>query len=398
VRHLWLLVALAGGGCNSILGINELSVTDAPPGTVEIDAPRVVDAMVDAGPDAENEECFGSPSIAQVCFAPSMHPPLILPTTIDTDTSCPRELLQAGGPAICVFIGQSITVPAAGTTVSGTRALMLAASGSITVEGDLEVGSVQEGRVGPAANPLAPACTVPTPGGNSTNDGGGGGAGGSFGSIGANGAAGRDGGGAGNPGIASPIPTPIAGLRGGCPGSAGGRGDGSVAADIGIAGSGGGAVYLVAGTTITITAEINASGAGGSGANGNKSGGGGGGSGGMIILEAGTTLVIDSGGEVFANGGGGGEGTIIGAATDGQESTAYNDAGNGGAAGGGGGDGGAGAFQTTPAGTGNVAGGGPGTEAGGGAGGGGLGVIRTKAVSITGNNANRFSPTGVPFI
>ncbi len=391
MRQLWLLVALASGGCNSILGINELTITDAPPGTEEIDAPRIVDA----GPDAANEECFGSPSFARVCFAPTMHPALTLPATINTDTGCARVLAQTNGPEICVFIGQSITVSSSNTTVSGSRALMLAASGSIVIDGDLEVGSVQAGRVGPGANPASPACTTPTAGGNDDQEGGGGGAGGSFGSPGANGADGRDGGGAA--GASGGLPASILGLRGGCPGSQGGTGEGAVAASPGVAGGGGGAVYLVAGTTITISGEIDASGGGGSGATSGKSGGGGGGSGGMIVLEAAMTIAINSGGEVFANGGGGGEGAIFVTGRAGDESTAYNDPGNAGAGGSGGGDGGAGAFQLVVAGPGNLAPGGSGTKAGGGAGGGGLGVIRTKATSITGSNANRISPLAVPF-
>jgi len=391
VRQFWLIVVLAGGGCNSLLGINELTVVDAPPGTA-IDS--AVDSPIDGRPDALTDVCFGTMTFAQVCFTPSDAPVVTLPATLDTSDNamCARILTPSTGPSICVIIGQTITVPTSGTNVTGSRPLMLASSGSITISGELDVGS-EGGRSGPGANLLTPACGTPTAGGSSSGEGGGGGAGGSLGTAGAIGAAGREGGGAG--GVAAGLISPIVGLRGGCPGSTGGRGENSAANDVGTGGAGGGGVYVVAGSTITIAAAINASGEGGQAANGNKSGGGGGGSGGMIVLEAVGTITIGSGGEVFANGGGGGEGTVTGAGTDGGESNAYNDAGNAGSASQGGGDGGAGAFQATAAGTGNLAPGGSGTKAGGGAGGGGVGAVRIKATLITGNNATRISPVAL---
>jgi hypothetical protein len=90
-------------------------------------------------------------------------------------------------------------------------------------------------------------------------------------------------------------------LRGGCPGQPGGAGK------PGDGGAGGGAVYLVSTGTLSITGDIDVSGAGGAGVD-SLHGGGGGGSGGMIVLH-GSSITTSSSSILIANGGGGGGGS-----------------------------------------------------------------------------------------
>lgn len=380
MRYAWLTVALVSGGCNALLGIEDLTiVTDG--------------GTSDGAGDGAAETCYGT--LISACFTPPGPSDVALGSTFDTTTDprC-RTVSQPNGPDVCALHASSFSIATGGLVVTGGRPLMLVATGAIVVANPIEVGS-EATRAGPGANPANPACLTPMAGTDGGNDGAGGGAGGSFGTVGAAGGTGSDTGGAGaNP---TGAPQPIAGLRGGCLGSAGGRANGGNANDAGAAGNGGGALYLFAGTSISITARVNASGAGGRPATDNHAGGGGGGSGGMIALEA-TAISIDGpGGEVFANGGGGGEGTRDTAATRGLESTAWDVAGSGGTGGSGeGGDGGGGAIEGTPATVGQNGTGGNNNEGGGGGGGGGLGVIKLK-IPPTGANAGRISPAYLPF-
>jgi hypothetical protein len=262
------------------------------------------------------------------------------------------------------------------TNAIGSRPLILVAVSTITVAATLDVASHRVSGQHGAGSP-SPECTFGTlpPGGN-----GGGGAGGSFGGR------GGDGGGATARGIAG-TPTVPTEIRGGCPGQ---RGASLGGVSVSQFGAGGGAIYLIANESITITGTINASGAGASATGfsggGTGLGGGGGGSGGMIGLDA---AILDISGRVFANGGGGAGGTGGGGGNGGsfgQDPSAPLVAAPGGIANNNAGPGGAGAASTTLDGQVgfNGAGGGHG------GGGGGAGVIRVFG-TMTGVN-NSISP------
>lgn len=389
MRHLWLVVVLAGSGCNQLLGIGGLEGTDGGPAITSDSTVSEIDgSMPDAPPSSV---CFGTATLAESCFVPSTAPDVTLGGPLNTSPSAAdvRCKSTTQGADACVIIGNEIRI-SADLNVTGSRPLMIVAATVLAIDGDLEVGSTEGGRTGPGANPTV--CVLGSPGGNSSNDGAGGGAGGSFGGRGADGGIGADGGGAG--GVASPVSIGM-GLRGGCPGSRGG----TVGNDSGPGGNGGGALYLVAGTSITISRHVRAHGGGGTGGIGSGSGGGGGGSGGMIALQAPTITLTGPAAELLANGGGGGEGSVSNSSNDGADgaqSTAFNEPAPGGTgAFGPAGDGGNGATGTVAAekgknGTSGTGGMNP-PDGGGGGGGGGVGLIWVKGTLI-GDGAARISP------
>jgi hypothetical protein len=322
-------------GCNALLGIEELT---------------------------DPEVCLGQLSICAE--------PIATDLTISAGISTDREKRcenrgQSGGPDFCLISARSITITG-NVPVTGERPLVLFANEIVvTANSTLDASSRRGATTGANANadcemPQAPAA-------------GGGAAGGSFGRRGGDGGNG-DG---GTRGVAAAAVTPTI-LRGGCPGGAGGVADGSTPAAI--AGDGGGAIYLLAGQSITIdaTASVRASGAGGS-PSASRGGGAGGGSGGMIILDA---PMVSIAGQVVAHGGGGSEGAT--AANQGlgglDGPTEFNMSGRGGAGGSpGGGDGGNGSSMAIGAAPGMDGG----IGAGGGGGGGGDGIVRIVG-SLTG--------------
>jgi hypothetical protein len=319
--------------------------------------------MLDARP------CFGGPFLT-VCLPSPPIAQLTLSTPIDTDGS--------GCAAIdnyCVLAGTSISIPVTMTArATGSKPLVLVASDWISVDGTLDVGSHQGvTKAGAGSNPagMCDAATLPTTSG--------GGAGATFigrGGDGGNGGGGGTGGLAVNPGGA-----PLS-LRGGCPGQSG------LSSDPAPGGRGGGAVYLIAGNTITINGLINAAGEGGGGGRNVNFGGGGGGAGGMIGFDAPT---ITNHGLVLASGGGGGEGSdnqVFGAPGADPDPTSTTAAAGGGTGGQGlGGNGGAGSARA------NVAGGrGAGSsQSGGGGGGGGAGLIKS-ATDLGASTSPQSSP------
>ena len=364
------------------------------------------------GVDASTPDGHGPPAIdAQVCFgkgvvqfcltsAPTTDKTLQA-TNFNTDgNSCTQTFPQSNGPDLCVVAYRNLTV--SGTiTATGNRALVLLGAQTVTIDGngtvDVSSRSNNPARRGAAAN--FASCPAVARGG-SDSGGAAGGAGGSFGTQGGNGGLG-DKNDSGPPagsapgavaGAAQPTPTV---LRGGCAGSAGGNGSIDQTKAGGPAGDGGGAVFVIAGQSITIAGNVFASGAGG-GANGGgggaEEGGGGGGAGGMIGLDA---PALNITGMVVANGGGGGGGgTIDRGGTGGGDGTTNNwnaqaDHGTGGfnpqAGSGGDGANGAAINQTanlTPA----------DNDGGGGGGGGGLGVIASWG-TITGGTMMSPAPT-----
>lgn len=300
----WLVTAIALVGCTKQ---NPDFCPNHP------DDPRcggMVDAGTDTPPDAETDggtSCYGSGAF-EVCPMGAATGSVTLTGALDTSASTQCHVGQlwkaAGQPESCFIVGQDVTIQ--NVTVTGTRPLVIVASGDLTLSGHLDAAShiaTQTPTEGPGSiNPGtcgtygAPAMALPA----------GGGAGASFaadGGNGGNGGAGENGVNAGGTRYLAFLATPPGTLRAGCRGQQGQAGQGSG----GVGGFGGGALYL-AGSKITLGASaiINASGAGG-GAGAKTAGGGGGGSGGMIILHA-SELTIASGAIVVANGGSGGTG------------------------------------------------------------------------------------------
>jgi hypothetical protein len=378
VRQWWLVLVLAGSGCNSLLGIDELTPIDAS-GSDEIDA-----APIDSPPGSICAMLVDP----VICFTPLPTDPIMIEgVNTDTDPRCVVST-QNGGSSICAILGGTITIPATGAIISGARPLLLVATTTITVDGILDASS-EDGtsRIGPGANPVPGQCGPALSAGGG-NDGGGGGAGGSFSTKGGNG--GKGGGNGGSNGVLAADPQVPTILRAGCRGSEGGRNGGP-------GGFGGGAIYLVAGTSIAITARVTANGAGGTGATNNESAGGGGGAGGMIVVEAPAISLAGTTAELSANGGGGGEGTVSTDAGEGGESAAWDMAATGGTGGStNGGDGGTGATGTAAAAVGGLGiAGGEGNDGGGGGGGGGGGVIWIKGPAPTGAQMNQISPAPI---
>jgi len=341
----------------------------------------IADAAIDSKPPIDTAPPIDSPPDAQVCFGTGIVKVCLAsaPTgdltslggTLDTTNSPLCAPLVSGGD-LCVIAATTITVQTALRAI-GTKPLVLLASDTITTNAPIDVASHRVAgadELGAGADPvgLCSAGTAP----QTANGSSGGGAGGSFTGGGGNGGAGSDvntakGGAGGVAGTANIIVTQ---LRGGCPGQ---KGAAAASADAGAAGHGGGAIFLLAGTSITAQQTINASGEGGGGGIANVSGGGGGGTGGLIGFDA-PTVVVN--GLILANGGGGGEGS--------REATGTGSAGgNGGeatsvaaAAGGGiiafGGDGGSGSSGAAAgAGVSGIQGAIFGSSRGGGGGGGG---------------------------
>ena len=219
--------------------------------------------------------------------------------SIDTDSDgrcIPYE--QTGGGSACVIIAVNVSLTGA-ISATGSHALALIAMDTLEVmpNAGIDVAS-HSATVGAGAN--GSLCTANPGADDPAGIGGGGGAGGAFHGAGGSGGSGNALGAAGT----GPLGQPRV-LRGGCPGSPGGS-DGSTT---GLGGNSGGAVYLLAGTSITIDGTVNASGAGAHAAT-SPAGGAGGGAGGMIALEA---PLITGSGIVFALGGGGGGGSVSGA-------------------------------------------------------------------------------------
>lgn len=251
-------------------------------------------------------------------------PDLILmgAATIDTDAGSitdqsgartpPTSSLTAGLP-IGVFIIKAKDVRLNNVQVTGTKALAIVASGTVTITGNVSV-SARRDVSGPGSldNACRAGSSPATPAGNVNGFGGGGGGG--FGT------AGGKGGNGGNPVILGGTAGPVAGnlelvpLRGGCPGGHpnGGLLDADpVAPD---PGGGGGAIQLVAGTEIVVEAGAFVSANGGGGKSNNTTllclidtpcgSGQGAGSGGAILLES-PKVTIGATGGLAANGGGG---------------------------------------------------------------------------------------------
>ena len=211
-----------------------------------------------------------------------------------------RQVFSKGG-AIRVWLVDTFELgQTSSLRVDGQLPFGVAATGPITIAGIIDATA------GGAGAQMSCAASNGAVGAAQGGGAGGGGGAGSQGSGGTGGAGNSDGshGNGGPPGVMlAPLPR---GPIGGCPGGHGGLGEDPG----GVAGTGGGGVYLVSRAQLTILGTINAGGGGGKGAttdnNGNSDGGGGGGgSGGMILVECSSTSIS---GTLAANGGGGGQG------------------------------------------------------------------------------------------
>ncbi len=273
------------------------------------------------------------------------------------------------------------TIPT-GVTVrgEGSLALVIAAWGSLTIAGRVDVSSVVGGTPGAGANPSTCGTGIGAIGSaNSGGDGGGGGGG-----FAANGGRGGNGSGVTNSGGTAGVMRALpATIQGGCRGGDAPAGDGGNPGD---GGSGGGAIALVARDSLSVAGLVHAGGAGGTGGSTSRTGGGGGGSGGMIRLETNslsftpTSILAANGGQ----GGGGCNGGTAGNGVDGTPGATEPAAGNSES---GGTDGGGGGWRDRP--TGNTA---SSASDGGGGGGGGVGYIVYKGHTSTNNLPNVSSP------
>jgi len=268
--------------CNPDDGCRELPTMDA----------GATDAALDATPDVDGGEPVGfvfSNLPTDIAMGASGMRTYSGVSSIDTDADCTQVISQATSyPELCVIAAANVQVDAAAiVTVTGNRPLVLVATVSMAVLGDIVVA----GR-GSGPGPGASASLGRGSGSGSIVAGHGGGGNGTEGSAGGDGSIVLAGG-AGGSAIDGPLPSPLIG---------GGSGGGG--------GAGGGALQLSSAGALTLEGTIDASGGGGPGG-GSSLAGSGGGAGGSVLIEA-MEVTIGPGAFIAANGGAGGAGGIDG--------------------------------------------------------------------------------------
>lgn len=263
-----------------------------------------IDAPTDGAPvdNPPGSVCFGrgtgtGPGLLRICHpsSPALGA-LTLAPLINTDSNQLCEPVSQGPalPGLCVLYAENISFTGR-VRAEGSRALVLVASQGIVVDGTFDVGRVTKG-VNAAPGADSAVCIQPqAPTGS--NGGAGGGAGGT-----AQGSGGNGGNAGFNTAGRASMPQPLNGVRGGCSG-----GEGLLDTAPCSAGSGGGAVYLIAGNGITFTANgrIDASGGGATSGDGSGCGGG---SGGLIGIDT-PSISVNSGASLMARGGDGSPGS-----------------------------------------------------------------------------------------
>jgi hypothetical protein len=264
----------------------------------EVDAPLADVGLIDL-PMAGPPYCFGSQGgLLRFCSNTLSTEVLTLPSSINTTNSgsCTATPMSGSTQVCVIYAGRII---ANDVRAVGSRPLVLVAVQTITVQATVDAASRRTLGQGAGANTgLCPAPTDPT--------GGGGGAGGTFQGQGGNGGVA----GSNSQGVAPPPVHPTT-VRGGCSGGA------SLAID-GNPGIGGGVLYLIAGSAITVgsAGRLDVSGAGAFAGDGPGAGGG---AGGLLVLDAAAFQIQ---GDLMANGGGGASGASGGVSASGGESAA----------------------------------------------------------------------------
>lgn len=301
-----------------------------------------------------------------------------------------RVVRQGDGSEVCALILRDLRIaPEASLRITGTRPLVIAAAGEVTIDGLLDVSArgIERGPGGGAGGiPARPDGQGPAGGRRGEFEGtysdGGGGGGGGCGDGGRGGSGGDADGGEGGAGRTTTL-EPLVGGSGGGLGPGGARS--AVSGNAGFGGGGGGAVQISARGAIRVRGRIFAGGGGG-GAGGiddrpmNWGAGGGGGAGGGILLESPVLELLD-GAALLASGGGGGSGgngsTTPAPGQDGRSVPGRARGGPGGGTyGASGGDSGGGEDADALDGSSNDTGG-----ANGGGGGGGVGCIVLRSAS-----------------
>lgn len=317
-----------------------------------------------------------------------------------------RVVRQGDGSEVCALILRDLRISDAGVLrVAGSRPLVIAASGEVSIDGILDVSArgTEHGPGGGAGGTAAEPDGRGAEGGRrgqaegTFSDGGGGGGGGC-----GRGGRGGTGGGADGGEAGADSTTTLEPLTGG---SGGGLGPGGfrmavVVGNVGLGGGGGGAAQISARVAIRVRGQILAGGGGG-GPGGtddrfrNWGAGGGGGAGGSILLES-PVLELSDAAALLASGGGGGSGgngrTVPQPGEDGRGAAAAARGGAGGGTyGASGGDSGGGDEPDGSDGESNDS-----DDANGGGGGGGVGciVLRTPTPAPLPGGL-RLSPSGV---
>lgn len=257
---------------------------------------------------------------------------------------------QVDSSVVAVLNVEALTVEAGATLfVVGPKPLVIASWSTIRVDGVVDAGSTTfetnatthvDGpqRTGAGASVTSQCVGLTGIAGAPSIASGGSGAGGGGGLRGAGGAGTAGDAGAmimGGPGGSKLVSIPTV-IRGGCSGGPSGNAGSSspispaTSSSFSVGGAGGGAIELVARTSITVsgTGTVNAGGAGGGGSpQGASVGGGGGGSGGYIGLDA---PMVTVSGHLSANGAGGGGGApYLGNGNQGENSSSTTTAAGG---------------------------------------------------------------------
>jgi hypothetical protein len=294
MRRCTTLLFMAGCGFSSSAGAPDAAI--AP----------MIDAAVADGPAPMPDAAVCVAGVVDVCSmpAPTIAFDVSTAATLNTSSDPRCKTVTLAGHDLCLIYATEVTIAATGAlTVTGGRPLALVSATTMVVAGAIDASS-RGAQIGPAADDAS--CAFQT---SPENDGGGagGGAGGSFTLAGGNGGTGDtdDGIGADGTGLGGTHGATVSApsLRGGCRGQKGG--DEQTGGNAGGAGGhAGGALYLAARQSVSVTGSIRATGAAGAGGQA-QAGGGGGGSGGMVVIESASITVS---GQISANGGGGGQG------------------------------------------------------------------------------------------
>lgn len=267
----------------------------SPDGSALVDAPPCTAGFLDTCAATATEDLLVTANVG---------------ISTDTDPRC-RTVMQAGGPNVCLMVFRDVQISTTATLFAhGSRPLAIAARRMMTIDGAIDVSSRADSSLSGAGSGNPNFCSTGNPAIDSMGGASGAG-GGSFLTRGGEGGRGNTDGVGGGPssvpgGTSGPAYSAPAFLRGGCHGQQGGAGS-SIG---GMAGLGGGGVYLHA-PTLLISGEVFAGGGGGRTGEGND-GGGGGGSGGMIVLESNALSVSGFLVATGAGGGGGGLGSMSG--------------------------------------------------------------------------------------